>query len=259
MSESRALAFGELSSGLWGVAWSPAQDGPIEVAVGAGPEADVLTATLTGSGEDGEWRLDGDRVELALSPSAAATRPGGGPDARLEGFDQLCRASGRLTLGGGERAVSCLASRSARDGTLQLERIESFRLLTAWFEPDEGLALIALRPRKSRGQESDLVSASVLEPRRPPVLVTEPRLSTTYTAAGVPARAGVELWIEEAVAEDQGEEAVSSEQFPRRAAGEALGAGTEWHAAGFALHAVPLVWHSRGRDGAGTYLLGRRP
>jgi hypothetical protein len=225
--------------------------------VGAGTDAEVLTATLTGAGETEQWRLDGDRIELRLSPSAAATL-GGAPDAGLEGFDQLCRASGRLTLGGGEREVSCLASRSTRDGALDLERFESFRQVSAWFEPDEGLALIALRPRKSRGQESDLISASVLEPQERPVLVTEPRLSTTYTAAGVPARAGLELWVEEPTSRESEEDGAQTAEFPRRAAGEALGAGIEWQAGGFELRAVPLVWHSRGRDGAGIYLLGRR-
>lgn len=258
MSESRAVAFGELSSGIWGVAWSSAADGPIEVAVGAGADAEVLTATLTGAGDDEEWRLDGDRIELRLSPSAAATLAGGAPDAGLEGFDQLCRASGRLTLGGGEREVGCLASRSTHDGALDLERFESFRQVSAWFEPDEGLALIALRPRKSRGQESDLISASVLEPQEPRVLVTEPRLSTTYTAAGVPSRAGLELWVEEPTSAESEEDGAQNEVFPRRAAGEALGDGIEWQAGGFELRGVPLVWHSRGRDGAGIYLLGRR-
>jgi hypothetical protein len=258
MSENRAVAFGELGSGLWGVAWSPAADGPVEVAVGAGPEAELLPATLTGASDADEWRLDGDRIELRLSPSAAATRAGGAPDAGLQGFDQLCRASGRLTLGGGERAFSCLASRSTRDGALDLERFESFRHVSAWFEPGEGLALIALRPRKSRGQESDLISAAVLEPQQAPVLVTEPRLSTTYTAAGVPSRAGLELWVEEAATGESEEGGAQAAEFPRRAAGEALGAGIAWQAGGFELQAVPLVWHSRGRDGAGIYLLGRR-
>lgn len=257
MSESRALAFGDLESGLWGVAWSPAAEGPVEIAAGAGPQAEILTATLTGAGEGDEWRLDGDRIELVLAPSGAAVAAGG-PDAGFEGFDQLCRVRGRLTLGGGERQLSCLGWRSARDGALELERIESFRQVSAWFEPDEGLALLALRPRKSRGQEADLVTASVLEPQQPGVLVTDPRLSTTYTGAGVPARAGLELWVEEAVA-GRPEDVEQSEQFPRRAAGEALGAGLDWQTAGFALHAVPLVWHSRGQDGAGVYLLGRRP
>jgi hypothetical protein len=258
MSESRAVAFGELGSGLWGVAWSPTAAEPVKMAVGAGPKTGVLTAMLAGAGEADEWRLDGEGIELRLSPAAAAALARGGPDAGVEGFDQLCRASGRLTLGGDEREVSCLASRSTRDGALDLERFESFRQVSAWFEPDSGLALTALRPRKSRGQESDLISASVLEPQERPVLVTDPRLSTTYTAAGVPSRAGLELWVEEPVGEESEKDGAQAGELPRRAAGEALGVGIEWQAGGFELRAVPLVWHCRGRDGAGIYLLGRR-
>jgi hypothetical protein len=73
MSESRAVAFGELGSGLWGVAWSPTAAGPVKMAVGAGPKAGVLTATLAGAGEADEWRLDGEGIELRLSPALRAS------------------------------------------------------------------------------------------------------------------------------------------------------------------------------------------
>ena len=255
MSRTRALAFGDLDGGLWGTAWSPTVNGPLSVAVGARSVAEVLPATLTGAAEDEEWRVEGDRVELILSPS---TEPGGeGPPGGLEGFDQLCRAQGRITLDGAELEVAAPGWRGARDGELELEQIESFRLVAAWFGSDEGLALVALRPRRARGQDADLVAASVLEPGRAP-RVDDPRLSTTYTAEGIPSSAGLELWLEEPENHDpraNGEQGL----LPRRAAGEAVGAGLSWEAAGFALHAAPLRWHSRGEDGAGVYLLGRRP
>jgi hypothetical protein len=198
--------------------------------------------------------MDGDAIELVLSPSSrAADGPRSGP---LDGFDQLCRAGGRVTLAGAEVEVAAPGWRGARDGRLELDRIESFRQVAAWFGPDEGLALVALRPRGARGQDADLVAASVLE--SPPARrVEDPRLSTTYSATGLPARAGLELWFEEPQGDDpQADE--EHERFPRRAAGEAISAGIEWTAPGFALHAAPLRWHSRGQDGAGVYLLGRR-
>ncbi len=256
MSPSRALAFGDLEAGIWGVAWIPPVAGPVPVAVGVGSEAEVVAATLTGADQAEDWRLDGSDVELVVSPSAppvAADEHGAGPG----GFDQLCRASGRVTVGGQEREVGCLGWRSVRDGALELDRIESFRQVSAWFDPNDGLALVALRPRGARGQESDLVAASVLEPERGRA-VADPRLSTTYTAAGLPARAGLELWVEEEQAEESDPDE-SPGQLPRRAAGEALSAGLDWEVGGFAVHGAPLRWHSRGRDGAGVYLLGRRP
>jgi hypothetical protein len=254
VSPTHALAFGDLDGGVWGVAWSPSADGPLSIAVGAGADADVLAATLAGGPEDREWRVDGDAIELVLSPSS---QPAG--EARsdaLVGFDQLCRVGGRVALGNAEVEVAAPGWRGARDGRLELDRIESFRQIAAWFGPDEGLALVALRPRGARGQDADLVAASVLE-SRPAPRVDEPRLSTTYSAAGIPARAGLELWFEEPQGDDPHADD-EHEGFPRRAAGEAIGAGIEWAAAGFALHAAPLRWHSRGQDGAGVYLLGRR-
>jgi hypothetical protein len=254
VSPTRALAFGDLDGGLWAVGWSPSVHGPLSIAVGARSVAEVLAATLTGSAADEEWRLEGERIDLVLSPSARSA--GSGARGGLEGFDQLCRAGGRITLDATELEVDVPGWRGAHDGQLALERIESFRHVAAWFGSDEGLALVALRPRGARGQDSDLVAASVLEPGRAP-RVDDPRLSTTYTATGVPSKAGLELWFEEPETQDA-EANGEQELLPRRAAGEAVGAGLDWNSAGFALHAAPLRWHSRGEDGRGVYLLGRR-
>ena len=254
MTPTRALAFADLEAGLWGVAWIPPVDGPVPVAVGAGQDAAVLTATLQGIDPAEEWRLAGDGLELVFSPSAPPVGAEGAPG--VAGFDQLCQTGGRITIAGGEREVASVGWRSARNGTPELDRIESFREVSAWFDATDGLALVALRPRGARGQEADLVAASVFGPdgTHP---VADPRLSTTYTAAGLPVRAGLELWIDQEPAEDSDAEDDPG-QFPRRASAEALGAGVDWEVGGFAVHGAPLRWHSQGRDGAGAYLLGRR-
>ena len=108
--------------------------------------------------------------------------------------------------------------------------------------------MLALRPRKTRGHSRDAITAVVLDPEHP-APVTDPRLSTTYTASGVPARAGLELWI----ATDEEEE-----HHLLRAAGEATGAGARAIEHGLELWAGPFRWHSRGQDGAGVYLMARR-
>ena len=254
MSVGRALAFGDLDAGLWGAAWVPPLGGAVAVAVGGGPDAEVREAALHGTEHGEPWRLEGQGIELVLSPSAPAV----GPEecaAGVTGFDQLCRASGRVTIAGGERVVECLGWRSARDVALELDRIESFRQVSAWFDADDGLALVALRPRGARGQEADVVLASVLE-REQMRPVADPRLSTTYTRDGLPARAGLELWVEEEAGDPDADNGPG--QFPRRAAAEAIADGAGWEVGGFAVHGAPLRWHSRGRDGAGVYLLGRR-
>jgi hypothetical protein len=254
MSTSRALAFADLDAGLWGVSWLPDPDEPAPVAVRRGANTAVVAVRLTGDDVASAWQLVGEGIKLSLSPSSQAVISGA-DSGGIVGFDQLCQVSGSLTLGAGAHEVSCLGWRSER-GSLELERIESFREVAAWFAPQDGLALLALRPRDARGQESDVVAAAVLDDGQG-TPVSDPRLSTTYTAAGLPARAGLELWIEEPAQPDAPEDA-TSEQLPRRAAGEAVGDGLSWENARFALHAVPLLWHSRGNDGAGAYLLGRR-
>ncbi len=254
MTAIQALAFGDVDQGLWGAAWLPAPTtGPLGVRIGS--DAAVLAAILYHEGGEDEWRIEGEQVSLLLTPSGPGARSQG-TDGEFDAVDQLCRVTGTLTISGTDHEVSCLGWRGSATGSVELDRIESFRLVSAWFDPDEGLALTALRPRKSRGHESDIVAAATLESGPTPA-VAEPRLSTTYTAAGVPERAGLELWFEEDPSPEPQSDAAAP-PYPRRAAGEAIGAGLHWQLAGFDVHAEPFRWHSRGRDGAGLYLLGRR-
>jgi hypothetical protein len=280
MTVLRALAFGDLDAGEWGVAWLPESATPASLVVGLGSSTAVVSGKLVAGEPADEWRLDGDAAELVLSPLGAPVSSGP-PNDGIEGFDQLCTVSGRFQHNGEDHAVDCLGWRSARRGRLELDRLGSFRQVSTWFGPDDGLALLALRPRKSRGQDADVLAAAVLDPARPHP-VADPRLSTTYTAAGFPARAGLELWFEDE-SSDAGEPEATrtrgeaeatrtsgepdddrtmseaeaeAHQYPRRAAGEAVGAHADWTVAEFDLHAELFRWHDRGRDGAGVYLLG---
>jgi hypothetical protein len=272
MTGLRALAFGDLESGSWGAAWMPGSVSSGALAVGVGTAATVIEIALDGGDLAAHWKLEGVGSELVLAPIAAPVESAVLGDG-IDGFDQLCTVSGHFTLGGDQLPVDCLGWRSSRDGRIDLDRLESFRQVAAWFEPGDGLAVLALRPRKARGQESDVVAAAVLETEHPGP-VSEPRLSTTYTATGLPLRAGLELWIDggsdasseterEADRERVGEEGESdgmqptAHEYPRRASGEALGAYADWKVAEFELHAELFRWHNRGRDGAGVYLLGQ--
>jgi hypothetical protein len=237
----RTVAFAELDLSVWGVAWMPAAERLRFLALGAGDRCDTLAATLEGDRADDDWRLEGAGVRLTATPTCAAAPSAG------TGFDQLCRVHGQVVLAGAEREIDCIGRRGAHGDGVKLDKFESFRDVSAWFEPDDGLAVVALRPNRSGGQDSDLVDAAVLDPQTT-APVTDPRLSTTYTAAGQPLRAGLELWL----GDDE------EEQYPRRAAGEAVGAGAAAQIDGFDVRAQPFRWHSRGRDGAGVYLLARR-
>jgi hypothetical protein len=244
------LAFGELDAGLWGCMWADASDaiaalGTLE----AGGQASTGAVTVSGSSAAEAWTVAGPAWPPGagrLSISATAASPPASSSA-MPGFEQLCRVRGRALLGGDEREIDCLGVRAARPG-LDLGQLDSLREVSAWFEGDEALALTALRPRGARGHERDTVAAAVLDAERVSD-VEDPRLSTTYGRDGLPLRAGLELWLASEGDEEQ--------QYPRRAAGDALGPGTSLGRAGVELVARPLRWHSRGLEGAGMYLLAR--
>jgi hypothetical protein len=243
----RTLAFGDLAWRAWGAAWIAPGDGSGLVMLGGdGGGAVVRSLRLSAAAEDGEWRLDGEQAALIVAPAGELVGVEASDD--IVGFDQLCRVTGRFEQGGAERAVDCLGLRTSRSGGFDLAKLESVRAVSTWFEPDEGYALTAFRGRKAKHHESDVVTAAVLGPEAS-APVEDPRLSTTYDAGEWPIRAGLELWLA-----GQSEE----EQYPRRAVGEATGARAQSAAGELDLRAEPFRWHSRGREGAGMYLLARR-
>lgn len=240
----RTVAFGDLAAGVWGAAWGAAE--PF-VALGAQGSARALAeATIDGATDAGDWRLTADGAELVLSAQTEAVPASFAKGGEPVGFDQLCRVRGRLRLDGGEHEVDCLGRRGCRTQEHVLQ-FESLRDVSAWFEPDDGLALLSLRPPKAAGHAADVVTAAVFDPRGA-VAVADPRMSTTYAGDELPTRVGLELWL-------TGED---SEQYPRRAAGEATGARVAASIDAFAISAALLRVHSRGNEGAGVYILARR-
>ncbi|HUA03562.1 MAG TPA: hypothetical protein VMB27_06625 [Solirubrobacteraceae bacterium] len=248
-SALRTLAFGDLERGIWGAAWVPVGNGPGLTALGDGSAVGFASdLRLVVDQDAGEWLLEGGGAALTVVAVGDDVAVGRNDD-RVEGFDQLCRVSGRFSLGGAEVEVECLGLRTSRSGGFDLGKLESVRAVSTWFEPDEGLAVMAFRARKAKAHDGDVVTAAVLGPETS-AAVEDPRLSTTYDAGGWPLRAGLELWV----AHDDDEE----EQYPRRASGEATGARAETADGALELRAEPFRWHSRGRDGAGMYILARR-
>ena len=218
----RTVAFGDVEAGVWGAVW----DG-FTTAGGV-----TYEATVTGEDEGSDWTIRGSGIELVVSaegePSAAAEG--------LGGFDQLCRVRGRY----GDREVDCPGRRAVRD-PINLEKLDSVRDVSAWFDGEVAVALTALRPRRAKGHESDVVTAAVFEDGHW-VAVEDPRLSTTYDGRGSPTRTTLELWL-----------ASEEEEYPRRAAGEATGISAAVNGSG--VRAWLFRWHTRGLDGTGVYLL----
>lgn len=243
----RTFAFGDLEEGVWGVGWIPEAPADARVVLAAGASAAVAATQLKGVAHTEDWQLESDGAELTFSPvgDPVSATPGG--------FDQLCRVAGRFQLDSTEHRIASLGSRSTRSEALDLAALDSLRALAAWFEPGEGLTLEALRPRHAQGHGSDAVAAALFR-GEDALTVADPRLSTTYTAAGRPVRAAVELWLE---GEEDSEEESEPPQYPVRASGEATGAFADWTAGPLQAHAELFRWHSHGLDGAGVYLLLR--
>lgn len=260
-NQLRVLAFG----GVDGALWAAAVDGALVVGEGAGATSSVASLGPGAWSIDGDgWRLAGDGVELTVEPaSASASAPAAGEvagAAGVSGVQELCRVRGSVRVGDRERAVDCAGARLLVDlaggggggrGDGRADgggdgRYESVRAVCGWVADDEGFALAALRPRRHRGHESDVVAATLFDPQAW-VTVADPRLSTTYDADGVPARVNLELWIGDGETE-----------FPRRVAGEAVAPGVVVDARGdrsAQARIVPLRCHSHGHEGFGAYIL----
>jgi hypothetical protein len=251
MTPLRTLAFGDLT--VWGTAWAADPAGGTLAALGivsAGMDATLVPEIgLSDSdpGSSGEWRLEGDGVTLVVAPAGEVVDVQAAED-DIAGWDQLCRVSGRFEQDGRAHEVDCLGLRSSWSDAVDLGKFESIRAVSAWFEPNEGMSVIAFRPRKARAHDGDAMAAAVITADGSRA-VEDPRLSTTYASEGWPERAGLELWL-------SGPE--PDQQYQRRASGEALGARVKALAGALEVRAEPFRWHSRGREGAGMYLLARR-
>jgi hypothetical protein len=239
----RAVAFGDVSLGRWGAVVSPGHDLPSFAVLGT--NAVVLPAVIEGDSSSGaEWWVTGDGLELAIAPEA------GEAPAWSDGVDQLVTVRGELPSDGA-REVDLLGCRGERADELNPGSLQLLRDVRAWFSLSEGLACVALRPRRASGHGDERVSATLFEAGHP-LSVAEPRLSTTYAEDGLPTRATLELWLPESEEEQDDQEAVS---YPRRAAGVAAGPGVTHDFGPLNVHARPFQWRAAGRDGTGVYLL----
>jgi hypothetical protein len=237
----RTFAFGDLDTGVWGIAAS----------WGATTVASFASVPTAHAADDAdEWFVAADGLELRFAP-LGEPGPLAPQAAGLAGVAQLCTVDGAIHRDGSEQDVACLGMHG--ELALPLPAAETGRAVSAWFGPDYAFALASLRPAGARGHDRDAIACTILDDGTP-LAVDEPRFSTAYDAAGVPSRSSLEIWLEDLKGE--GEE--SRPQYPRRLSGEATGERARLKADGVELHAQLFRWHARGLEGAGVYVLINR-
>lgn len=172
----------------------------------------------------------------------AAFLGGGG----MEGYEQLCRVTGRVTVGGRTVEVSCLGQRGHQWGTPDWDGLSVARTVGAWLSPQLAVMIGAFRPAKAQDHARDEIAAVVLEGTPPtPVGIADPLLSTAYDADGHQRRAGWELWPED------------EDAYARRGAGEVV-CGTSLDLGRLRLDCAFFRFRMEGREGVGRYDVLRR-
>jgi hypothetical protein len=222
-----SLAFFDPDHRLHGTARTGATvlfDGQTPTAAGEGPEIserdDGLTAELPG------------RFVLDFAYSA--------PPVRLAGVStRLCRVTGTV---GGTR-VDGVGTASVSERPPEWDELDAVRSLSALAGPDDGLLVLARRPRGTPGHGHELVEATLvrggeLSP------VEDARLSTVYDGQGRQRSAGLELWL-------------PGEDFPRRASGQ-VAAGSSLELPGLTVHVAVFAWRLEERAAVGAYELMAR-
>jgi hypothetical protein len=180
--------------------------------------------------------------------SAPAELPAEDPAARLggmEGYEQLCRVTGTITVAGSEQPLDCLGQRGHSWGAPDWDRIVLARSLSAWLDDRLAVTVTAVRPAKAAGHDAEAVAAYVLEAPAEdgpavPLRMGDPRLSTVYDGEGRQRRAGLELYAD---AEDD---------HARRLAGDAA-CGTSLDLGRLRLECAFFTWRMEGRSGVGRY------
>jgi hypothetical protein len=160
--------------------------------------------------------------------------------AGMRGYEHLCAVHG--TAAG--RPVECLGQRGHSWGEPDWQGNELSRTVTAWLEDGTGVTLSAFRPAGARAHAEEAMAGALLGGEAP-LVIAEPRLSTTYDGEGRQLRAGLELWV--------GDE----DDYPHRGAGRAF-CGSTLDLGQLQLDCAFFEWTLDGRHGLGRYDILRR-
>ena len=247
-SDAFTIAFGDPEAQVYGLARtsSSAEESSGMGIVFAGRDVDAVRAegvTIEVVEPLRRWRAT---FEGSFSLELEATgEPAEVVVGDMQGYEQLCRVRGTVTVGGTERQVDCLGQHGHAWGRVDWSKLQLARTVTAWLDDQTGVTLSALRPSSAKHHADETVAAHVVLGGAP-VPVTDPRLSTTYDGDGRQVHAGLELWV----ADGDGE-------YPHRAAGDVV-CGTTVDLGQLRLDCAFFSWQMNGRSGVGRYDVIRR-
>jgi hypothetical protein len=199
--------------------------------------------------EDGQhgFLLDLESVSAAaeLGADADAAKLGG-----MEGYEQLVKVTGRVTVGGVEKTFNGRGQRGHSWGAPDWNKLGLARTLGIWLDGDAGITLTAVRSAKASSHADEAIHAVVLgrdgETDEPvSIVVADPRISTTYDSEGRQRHAGLELYE------------TDDAPYARRVAGE-VACGTTLDLGRLRLDTAFFTWRMEGRNGVGRYDVLRR-
>jgi len=123
-------------------------------------------------------------------------------------YEQLCKLSGMVTIGEQAHPVTCTGRRVHAWGEFAWDGIERWRTLYAASETGRAISAAAALPAGGSGHGDELRAASLIadEEIQP---FEDVRISTVWTDAGLPAKAGLELGM-------------PGDEIPQRMGGEAI-------------------------------------
>ncbi len=211
--------------------------------------------TVTVAEQDGTGaRL---RFEALSDPSWVDAESDVGKAGGMEGYEQVCRVTGTVTIAGRAMPIDCLGQRGHSWGAPDWDAIARARTVNAWIDDELALSLVAIAPaaRKRANHDAEAIGAALFTsaprtdeddadedphpPRSSPSTCPSPGCrprSTTAATSGVP---GFELIFD-------------PDGHPRRGAGE-VRCGTSIDLGALRLDCAFFTWRMEGREGVGRY------